>query len=115
MELAIEGEGPKAIQEISDLRDWLHDARLREVKSLEQQKRAPKEGEQGAELLQAIEVILAAPAVLVLVGCIRDYIIASRPSMTITLKTKSGMLRIDARNPPPSEELKRMAQTLTPS
>jgi hypothetical protein len=115
LSISIEGEGPIAVKETSDLRDWLHEARLREVKGVVQQKRAPKPGEQGPELLQILQVALAAPAVIDLVGCIRAYIIARRPSLTITVKTKSGTLRIDARNPPPADELERMAKTLTPA
>jgi hypothetical protein len=114
VDLSIEGEGPVAVQEISDLRDWLHEARTRDVQAVAQQKREPKPGEQGPELVQALEVVLAAPAVLRLLSCIQAYLIARRPSMTIIVKTKSGSVRIDARNPPAPEELERMAKTLTP-
>jgi hypothetical protein len=114
LSISIEGEGPDAVKEISGLRDWLHEARLRDVKSVVQQKQAPKPGELGPELLQVLEVVLAAPTALGLVRCIRAYIDACRPTMIITFKTKSGTLKIEARNPPPTEELERMAKTLMP-
>lgn len=115
MELLIEGDGPAASKEIAELREWLHEARLRDVEEVSQQKRPPGPGEQGPELLQLLNVVLAAPAVLALVASLRAYIVASRPSMTITVKTKAGSVKIDARNPPPMEELERLAKTLTPT
>jgi hypothetical protein len=115
MDLSIEGEGGAAAKEIADLREWIHEARLREVQDVKQEKRPPKPGEQGPELLQALQVVLAAPAVIALVACIRAYIIARRPKMKIKVKTKSGTLEIDATNPPSPEELQQMAKTLAPS
>ena len=115
MDLSIEGEGPVAVQEITDLGEWLHEARLREVQAVAQQKRPPGPGEMGPELLQALQIVLSSSAVVALVGCLHAYLVARRPTMKITLKTKTGTLTIDARNPPPAEELARMAKTLAPA
>lgn len=114
MNLLIEGEGSEAVQETADLLDWLHEARLRDVQEIVQDKLPPRPGEQGPEMLQALQIVLAAPAVIALVGCVKAYIAAKKPTMRMTFKTKDGSLVLDAQNPPPIAELERMAKTLLP-
>jgi hypothetical protein len=114
MELSVEGEGRSSVQEISDLREWLHETRLRDVQSVSQKTRPPGPGEQGPELIDILQVVLATPAVLALIGCIREYVVARRPKTKITIKTERGSVVIDAQNAK-SADLERMAKALTPS
>ncbi|HEV7881461.1 effector-associated constant component EACC1 [Bradyrhizobium sp.] len=114
MELLIEGDGSGSVEEIRELREWLHEERLTDVRGLSQKTRPPKPGEQGPELLAVLQVLLATPAVLALVGCIKAYIIAKRPKTKITIKTEKGSVTIDAQNAK-SADLERMAKTLAPS
>ena len=65
MDLLIEGEGKASVREITELRDFLRDARLQDIGSVEQKTRPPGPGELGPELLDILQVVLAAPAVLV--------------------------------------------------
>src|ERR1700730_5803259 len=90
MDLLIEGEGKASVREITELRDFLRDARLQDIGSVEQKTRPPGSGELGPELLDILQVVLAAPAVLALVSCIQRYIVARRPKTKITVKTDKG-------------------------
>ena len=112
MDLIIEGDGHSAKQEITELLEWLQEARLKEVETLAQRKRPPTGGELGPELLAALHIALASPAIIALIGCIKAFIVARKPKMKITLKTKNGTVVIESENPPDTQELERIARNL---
>jgi hypothetical protein len=48
----------EAVAETAELRDWLHNARIREVERVIQEESPPKRGEQGPTLLAVLTVVL---------------------------------------------------------
>ena len=114
MELSLDLDGADARAQTTDLHDWLQQARIRGVETLEQRQQPPKPGEQGPELLAILGVVLAGPAVVELVRSIHRWIEASRPSVTITMKSADGRtVTIDARNPKSIAELAAQAEQLS--
>jgi hypothetical protein len=113
MELTIEGNGSESVEEIRALHNWLREARLDDIQSISQKILPPKPGEQGPELLDVLQIVLAAPAVITLIKCIKDYIVATRPKFKITVKTEKGSVTIDAQNAK-TADLENMAKSLAP-
>jgi len=113
VDIEIEGDGKTSVREITELRDWLLKARLQDIQSVEQRVAPPKDGEMGAELIEVLQVVLAAPAVLALVSCIKRYIEARRPQTKITIKSDRGTVVIDTKNAT-SADLQDLARSLTP-
>jgi hypothetical protein len=92
---------------------WLHEARIRGVDTLRQEQRPPGPGEQGPELLALLSVVLSGPAIIELVRSIHRWIEASRPTVTITIKSGERTVSIDSRNPKRLEELVAAAERLS--
>ncbi|WP_159346605.1 effector-associated constant component EACC1 [Roseomonas harenae] len=115
MEIAIDVAGAGAVAETAELRDWLHEARIRGVEDLRQGEKLPGPGDQGPELLALLTVILAGPAVVELVRSIHRYIEARTPAVTITVKAGDRTVTIDSRNPASIDELVSQAERLAKS
>lgn len=114
MELEIGVQGTDATDQTEALRMWLHEARIRGIDGLQQSQQPPKPGEQGPVLLAVLGVVLSSSAVVELVRSIHRWIEASRPTVTITIKTADGRtVSIDARNPKSIADLSAQAEQLT--
>jgi hypothetical protein len=112
MQVDVAVSGQAAPASTAGLRDWLQAARIRGVERLDQQRRPPAPGEQGPELLALLTVVLAGPAVVELVRSIHKWIEATRPTVTITVKSGDRTVTIDARNPGSVGELVAEAERL---
>jgi hypothetical protein len=112
IELTIEGDSKASVQEITELKNFIRDDRLQDVKSVEQKTQPPKPGEMGPELLQVLQVVLAGPAVLALVSCIKRYIEARRPETDITIKSGDRTVVIKTKNAK-AVDPKELAQALS--
>jgi len=105
MQITIGFEGDDPVADTVELRDWLHNARIREVDRVTQEELPPKPGEQGPMLLAILTVVLGSKALVELVRSIHRFIEARTPKTTITITVGEKSIKIDYVNPPSSAEL----------
>jgi hypothetical protein len=105
MQLTINVEGDDAVVETAELRDWLHNARIREVERVTQEELPPKPDEQGPILLAVLTIVLNSKALIELVRSIHHCIEARTPRTKIKITNGKKSLTIDCVNPPPFPEL----------
>jgi hypothetical protein len=86
MQLTMDLEGTGSVTETTELRAWLHDARIIEVEKVTQEEAPPKPGEQGPTLLAILTVVLTSRAVVELIRSIHRYIEAKTPKTRIKIK-----------------------------
>ena len=104
LELQLEGEDAKE-SNLFSLQDWIKQERIAGLK-VQVKSTPPKEGEMGGELLAILSVVLAAPAIVELVKCIRDWIKSRKPKVKIKLQlAESKTVEIDAENLPETQLL----------
>jgi hypothetical protein len=115
MQLTLDVQGPASVAEASELRAWLHDARMPSVDQIEQQEEPPKPGEQGPTLLAILTVVRGSKAMVELVRSIHRYIEARRPKTKIKITSGKKTFEIDCTNPPSIEELVKEAKELSDS
>jgi hypothetical protein len=112
MQLTISLKGDRAVAETAELRDWLHNARIREVERVIQEESPPKRGEQGPTLLAVLTVVLGSRALVELVRSVFRCIEARTPKTKITITAGKKSITIDCVNPPPLAELVEQAKIL---
>jgi hypothetical protein len=112
MEVTIGLEGRAFVAEMTELKEWLHNARIREVERVTQREMPPKPGEQGPELLAILTIVLGSQALVELVRIIHRYIEARTPKIRIEIKKGEKSITIDCTNPPSLPELVQQAKVL---
>jgi hypothetical protein len=112
MQITITLQGPMAVAETIELRDWLHDARITELERITQEESPPKPGEQGPTLLAILSIILGSGALVELVRCIHRYIDARTPKIEIIVTCEEKSIKINCSNPPPLAILVEQAKVL---
>jgi len=115
MQITISLDGKSSVPEATELREWLHSARISQIDKLTQEELPPKPGEQGPELLAIVTVILGSKALVELIHSIHRYIEARTPKTRIEIKNGDKVIIIDSTNPPSVSELVRQAQILSAS
>jgi hypothetical protein len=112
MDITVDLEGSDAVAETIELREWLHNARIREVERVTQEEAAPAPGEQGPTLLAVLTIVLGSRAVVELVRSIHRYIEARTPKITIKITTGKKSIKIDYTNPIALPELLEQVKNL---
>jgi hypothetical protein len=112
MQLIVDLEGPGSAAETTELRAWLHNARIKGVEKVTQEESPPKRGEQGPALLAILTIVLGSRALVELVHSIHRYVEARTSTIKIKITAGKKTIEIDCKNPPALVELVKQAKIL---
>jgi Effector Associated Constant Component 1 len=89
---------------IYDLRDWINDQRIRDLRA-EQKTEPPAPGRMGVDPASILSVVLGAPAVVALVACVKSWIVHRRPKARLEFRSGKVAVVLDGENLPDLEPL----------
>jgi hypothetical protein len=120
MQITLRIDGADGAATASELRTWLHEARISEVKEIIQDERAARSGEMGIELLGLLNVVLSSPVlgsvvVAALIKSLFDFGATRESKTTIRVAAGKKEITLNLARIPKKEELAELVRTITES
>lgn len=98
LQLQIESLSDNA-DKAKELDNWLRQEEIDDITNISQKRHTPERNEMGPELINILEIVLTAPAIIALIKSLNSWIAIQKRNTTVTIKNGDRSILINSESP----------------